>query len=72
MAFMVTMNAGNFQSYFKKPNIQEDSNILEASLKDSSLIGRRLLWVESEGKYNETPISNSDISDQTVVPPLYF
>ncbi|KAH8280175.1 hypothetical protein KR054_009047, partial [Drosophila jambulina] len=72
MAFMVTLNAGNFQSYFNKSYIKEDSNALETALKDSSLTSRRLLWVESKAEYNETPISNSHISDQMDVPPLYF
>ncbi|KAH8318593.1 hypothetical protein KR059_003713, partial [Drosophila kikkawai] len=72
MAFMVTLNAGNFQSYLKKSTIQEDSNILETALKETSLPGRRLLWVESKAEYNETSITNSQISDQTEVPPLYF
>ncbi|KAH8260739.1 hypothetical protein KR038_010436, partial [Drosophila bunnanda] len=72
MAFMVTLNAGNFQSFFKRSHIQEDSNVLETALKDSSLTGRRLLWGESNAEYNETPISNLHISNQTQVPPLYF
>uniref|UniRef100_A0A6P4E185 Uncharacterized protein LOC108039235 n=1 Tax=Drosophila rhopaloa TaxID=1041015 RepID=A0A6P4E185_DRORH len=69
MAFMVSLNVGNFRSYLNKPFINEGNNVLDSSVKDS---GRRLLWVETQEEYNKNRISNSRVLDETVVPPLYF
>ncbi|XP_017121327.1 uncharacterized protein LOC108142153 [Drosophila elegans] len=72
MAFMVTLNAGHFQSYLNKPSLKESSNVLESSVKHLNLSGRRLLWVETQEKHNENRVSSTRVSDQTMVPPLYF
>ncbi|XP_052842618.1 uncharacterized protein LOC128256359 isoform X2 [Drosophila gunungcola] len=72
MAFMVTLNAGHFHSYLNKPSLMESSNVLESSEKHLNLSGRRLLWVETQEKHNENRVSSTRVSDQTMVPPLYF
>ncbi|EDW01961.1 uncharacterized protein LOC6560291 [Drosophila grimshawi] len=85
MAFMVTLNAGNFQSYLSKHSLEADSNTA-ASVSDSNVkeamsmpmpISRRLLWVESEEEYNEKLNRNSSSSsrqaaEELVMPPLHF
>lgn len=68
MAFMVTLNAGNFQSYLTTPIPSEDNSIIDNSVKDSTLSGRRLLWAERTKEFN-TFYSNTRDSD---VPPLHF
>ncbi|KAH8338214.1 hypothetical protein KR067_008062 [Drosophila pandora] len=69
MAFMVTLNAGHFQSYLTTPITIEDNNIIETSVKDSTLSGRRLLWTETTKELNTTFYSNSRDSE---IPPLHF
>ncbi|KAH8272040.1 hypothetical protein KR018_007405, partial [Drosophila ironensis] len=62
MAFMVTLNAGNFQTYLAKPNMEDNA-------KDSTLTGRRLLWTETADEFSENIVTKSRDS---IVPPLHF
>lgn len=73
MAFMVTLNAGNFQSYMNKQNLDiQNAVIAESSVSDPATIGRRLLWVESEEEYNEKLNRSNRQAENMVVPPLHF
>lgn len=73
MAFMVTLNAGNFQSYMNKQNIDiQNAVIAESTVSDAAPIGRRLLWVESEEEYNEKLNRSNRQAENMVVPPLHF
>ncbi|KAH8354934.1 hypothetical protein KR093_002150, partial [Drosophila rubida] len=72
MAFMVTLNAGNFQSYLSKQNMDPES-VTVAEANDPIPIGRRLLWVESEEEYNEKlNRSNRQAVEELEMPPLHF
>ncbi|KAH8413749.1 hypothetical protein KR222_007050, partial [Zaprionus bogoriensis] len=73
MAFMVTLNAGNFQSYMNKQNLDvADVAVSESSVNEAIPIGRRLLWVESEEEYNEKMNRSNRQTENMVVPPLHF
>ncbi|KAH8356656.1 hypothetical protein KR084_009584, partial [Drosophila pseudotakahashii] len=72
MAFMVTLNAGNLHSYLNNSTMKNGSSELETDGTHSSLLGRRLLWVESEEEYKKQHISNTFHLDEADVPPLYF
>lgn len=73
MAFMVTLNAGNFQSYMNKQNFDlQNAVISESSVNEPVPIGRRLLWVESEEEYNEKLNRSNRQAENMVVPPLHF
>lgn len=74
MAFMVTLNAGNFQSYLSKQNLDAESvAVADSNVNEAIPIGRRLLWVESEEEYNEKlNRSARQASEELVVPPLHF
>ncbi|XP_037945639.1 uncharacterized protein LOC119678063 [Teleopsis dalmanni] len=69
MAFMVTMNVGNFQNYLNKHGIE---NSVEA--EEPVAIGRRLLWVEPEKELNETAVHRvkRDAELDMPPPPLHF
>lgn len=73
MAFMVTLNAGNFQSYMNKQNLDlQNAVISESSVNEPVPIGRRLLWVESEEEYNEKLNRSNRQVENMAVPPLHF
>ncbi|XP_030385262.1 cyclic AMP-dependent transcription factor ATF-6 alpha [Scaptodrosophila lebanonensis] len=73
MAFMVTLNAGNFQSYLKKTNLDGDGAVLESMVEEPMSTGRRLLWVETEEEYNEKlNRSKRQAAAELDVPPLHF
>ncbi|KAH8315889.1 hypothetical protein KR074_003680 [Drosophila pseudoananassae] len=69
MAFMVTLNAGNLQSFLTTSITNEDNSMTETIVKDSTLSGRRLLWEEGAKEFNTNFYTNSRQSD---VPPLHF
>ncbi|XP_070133731.1 transcription factor atf-6 homolog isoform X1 [Drosophila bipectinata] len=69
MAFMVTLNAGHFQSFLTTSITNEDNSMTKTIVKDSTLSGRRLLWTEGAKEFNTKFYSNSRQSD---VPPLHF
>ncbi|XP_017865492.1 PREDICTED: uncharacterized protein LOC108615491 [Drosophila arizonae] len=76
MAFMVTLNAGNFQSYLSKQNLEaentaavtSDSNVVNEPVP----IGRRLLWVDTEEEYNEKLNQSNRPAEAIAPPPLHF
>ncbi|XP_001352340.3 uncharacterized protein Atf6 isoform X1 [Drosophila pseudoobscura] len=72
MAFMVTMNAGNFQSFLTKQSVDDDGGKLDIVVPDATAVGRRLLWVETEEEYNDKINQNKSQSDEMSVPPLHF
>ncbi|XP_002063497.3 cyclic AMP-dependent transcription factor ATF-6 alpha [Drosophila willistoni] len=72
MAFMVTLNAGNFQSYLNNQLMEEDGVLQETIVPEASSTGRRLLWVETEEEYNENLNRSKRQLDELVVPPLHF
>ncbi|KAH8261569.1 hypothetical protein KR044_011435, partial [Drosophila immigrans] len=77
MAFMVTLNAGNFQSYLSKQNLDPEGVAVVADANTNANepipIGRRLLWVDSEEEYNEKlNRSNRQAAEELVMPPLHF
>ncbi|KAL7737505.1 hypothetical protein ACLKA6_007637 [Drosophila palustris] len=74
MAFMVTLNAGNFHSYLSKQNLDgENAAVADSNVNEPISTGRQLLWVESEEEYNEKlNRSNRQVSEELVVPPLHF
>ncbi|XP_033150755.1 uncharacterized protein LOC117135036 [Drosophila busckii] len=73
MAFMVTLNAGNFKSYLGS---QKSADTLvegpDANIDKSISFGRQLLWVESEEEYNEKLNRIKNESEKLVMPPLHF
>ncbi|XP_061398335.1 uncharacterized protein LOC133334052 [Musca vetustissima] len=82
MAFMVTLNVGNFQNYLNKTTALE--NAMEASAAtaaaaneaESPLVaptGRRLLWVPNEHEFMEqTNRSKREAANIPPPPPLHF
>ncbi|XP_034650139.1 cyclic AMP-dependent transcription factor ATF-6 alpha [Drosophila subobscura] len=73
MAFMVTMNAGNFQSFLTKQNVDDDGGILDSVVStDPTAVGRRLLWVATEEEYGDKISQNKSQLDEMSVPPLHF
>ncbi|XP_022227210.1 cyclic AMP-dependent transcription factor ATF-6 alpha isoform X1 [Drosophila obscura] len=72
MAFMVTMNAGSFQSFLTKQSVDDDGGNLDNVVPDPTVVGRRLLWVETEEEYNDKVNQNKSQSDEMSVPPLHF
>ncbi|XP_062127899.1 uncharacterized protein LOC133840214 isoform X1 [Drosophila sulfurigaster albostrigata] len=77
MAFMVTLNAGNFHSYLSKQNLDPESvaTVADATpnVNEPIPIGRRLLWVDSEEEYNEKlNRSSRQAAEELVMPPLHF
>ncbi|EDW61208.2 probable basic-leucine zipper transcription factor J [Drosophila virilis] len=74
MAFMVTLNAGNFQSYLTNQNLDAESTavVSESNVNDPIPISRRLLWVESEEEYNEKLNQSNRQTEDLVMPPLHF
>ncbi|XP_043640941.1 cyclic AMP-dependent transcription factor ATF-6 alpha isoform X2 [Drosophila teissieri] len=72
MAFMVSLNAGNFQKYLNIPNNMEGRSDLEPIGKQLSMSSRRLLWADSEEEYKEHIKLNTFLSDKPTEPPLYF
>ncbi|XP_067629640.1 cyclic AMP-dependent transcription factor ATF-6 alpha [Eurosta solidaginis] len=68
IAFMVSMNVGNFQNYMNKNTIE--NSIESANSADEPVgSGRRLLWAENEFKKK---LSNSKREGEIDVPPLHF
>ncbi|XP_064543185.1 uncharacterized protein Atf6 [Drosophila montana] len=74
MAFMVTLNAGNFQSYLTNQNHDAESTavVSESNVNDPIPISRRLLWVESEEEYNEKLNQSNRQPEDLAMPPLHF
>ena len=76
MAFMVTLNVGNFQSYLNKSALE---NAVEASVTVSkeepiAKTGRRLLWVPSEQEFLEQTNRSKRETEMANMPPppLHF
>lgn len=74
MAFMVTLNAGNFQTYLSNQNLDSDNSVAvsESNANEPIPIGRRLLWVDSEEEYNEKLNRSNRQSEELAMPPLHF
>ncbi|KRK05130.1 uncharacterized protein LOC6539177 isoform X2 [Drosophila yakuba] len=72
MAFIVSLNAGNFQKYLNIPNNIEGRSDLEPIGKQLSMSSRRLLWADSEEEYKEHNKLNTFLSDKPAESPLYF
>uniref|UniRef100_W8AVC7 Cyclic AMP-dependent transcription factor ATF-6 alpha n=1 Tax=Ceratitis capitata TaxID=7213 RepID=W8AVC7_CERCA len=71
MAFMVSMNMGNFQSYMNKNHIENSIDSAAASAEEPVATGRRLLWAETENEYKQK-INNTKREAEMDVPPLHF
>lgn len=75
MAFMVTLNAGNFQSYLSNQNLDAENTAAVASDSNANEpipISRRLLWVDTEEEYNEKLNQSNRQAEELVMPPLHF
>lgn len=77
MAFMVTLNVGNFQNYLSRNSAIENSaesaeEVVAASSSSAVAAGRRsLLWVESETEFN-AKLNRTNREAELQVPPLNF
>ncbi|EDW52703.1 uncharacterized protein LOC6620142 isoform X1 [Drosophila sechellia] len=72
MAFVVSLNAGNFQKYLNIPNNFEGGSEIEPVGKQLSMSNRRLLWADSEEEYKEKNNLSTFLSDKQKEPSLYF
>lgn len=72
MAFVVSLNAGNFQKYLNIPNNLEGKSEIEPVGKQLSMSNRRLLWADSEEEYKEKNNLSTFLSGKQKEPSLYF
>ncbi|XP_011202058.2 cyclic AMP-dependent transcription factor ATF-6 alpha [Bactrocera dorsalis] len=70
LAFMVSLNMGNFQNYMNKNHI-ENSIESDATNPEEPATGRRLLWAETENEFKQK-LNNSKRETEMDVPPLHF
>ncbi|XP_039954803.1 cyclic AMP-dependent transcription factor ATF-6 alpha isoform X1 [Bactrocera tryoni] len=70
LAFMVSLNVGNFQNYMNKNHI-ENSIESDATNPEEPATGRRLLWAETENEFKQK-LNNSKRETEMDVPPLHF
>ncbi|XP_036330235.1 cyclic AMP-dependent transcription factor ATF-6 alpha [Rhagoletis pomonella] len=71
MAFMVSMNVGNFQNYMNKNTIENSIESGAASADEPAATGRRLLWAETENEFKQK-MNNTKREAEMDVPPLHF
>ncbi|XP_053963355.1 cyclic AMP-dependent transcription factor ATF-6 alpha [Anastrepha ludens] len=71
MAFMVSMNVGNFQNYMNKNSIDNSIESAAASADEPVSTNRRLLWAETESEFKQK-LNNSKRETEMDVPPLHF
>ncbi|XP_023295745.2 uncharacterized protein LOC111678583 [Lucilia cuprina] len=73
MAFMVTLNVGNFQNYLNKSALE---NAIETTVNDEPVVqtGRRLLWVPNEHEFHEQTNRSKRETEMANMPPppLHF
>ncbi|XP_011191311.1 cyclic AMP-dependent transcription factor ATF-6 alpha [Zeugodacus cucurbitae] len=69
LAFMVSLNVGNFQNYMNKNHIE--NSIESAPSAEEPATGRRLLWAETETEFKQK-LNNTKREAEMDVPPLHF
>lgn len=77
MAFMVTLNVGNFQTYLNKSALENALETPVVGVNEEPVVagtGRRLLWVPNEHEFQEQTNRSKRESDMASMPPppLHF
>nr|XP_014091699.1 cyclic AMP-dependent transcription factor ATF-6 alpha [Bactrocera oleae] len=70
LAFMVSLNVGNFHNYMNKNHI-ENSIESDPTNSEEPSTGRRLLWAETENEFKQK-LNNTKREAEMDVPPLHF
>ncbi|KAM7343996.1 bZIP_ATF6 domain-containing protein ATf6 isoform 2-T2 [Cochliomyia hominivorax] len=76
MAFMVTLNIGNFQNYLNKTALENaiETTVTSGSDEPAVQTGRRLLWVPNEDEFHEQTNRSKRETEMANMPPppLHF